>query len=238
MPMYPSDPAVIEPTIASAKTSVFGEALVVSTPSVASPHLHVHQRLYQRLVDRDPIAPSDFAETFLSPLIDWITEHNRAIYPDVINEAAEEAILAVIRNPASYHSSESSLETYLRMSAQGDLRNLLHREATHRSKNERLEVVELSAESGKYLGRENDPALGLMIVEERARLSAAVPDAVRQGLTDIEARVLQLMQAGERRTAAYANVCGIADRPAAEQRRLVKQIKDRLQKRIERQRGS
>ena len=42
------------------------------------------------------------------------------------------------------------------------------------------------------------------------------------------------MRLGERKTAAYALALGIADRPAAEQRREVKRVKDRLQKRLER----
>ena len=70
-----------------------------------------------------------------------------------------------------------------------------------------------------------------------AILSEDVSPAVRKGLTEVEARVLELMLRRERRTAIYADACGIADRLPEEQRRLVKQIKDRLQKRIERQRG-
>jgi hypothetical protein len=205
-----------------------------ASPS-ACPPPDRHQQLHQRLVDRDPTAPDDFAVAFLVPLITWLTEHNHAIQPDFIDEAAGRAILAVIHNPASYHPRDSTLEAYLRMSAQADLRNLLSCEARHRSRHERMEVVELSAEGGKYLGRENDPALGLMIEEELASLPEAVPDSVRAGLTDVEARVLELMLCRERRTAIYADACDIADQSPEEQRRLVKQIKDRLQKRIERQ---
>jgi DNA-directed RNA polymerase specialized sigma24 family protein len=209
----------------------------MSAPPAAFPPADPHQHLHQRLADRDPTAPDDFADTFLAALINWLTDHNRGVHPDLVNEAAEEAILAVIRNPGSYHPQDSGLETYLRMSAQADLRNLLSRETTHRSRNERLEVVELSAGSGKYTGREDDPSLGLMIEEELAILAEHVPDSVRAGLTDVEARVLELMLRRERRTAIYADACGVADRPAKEQRRLVKRIKDRLQKRIERQGG-
>jgi DNA-directed RNA polymerase specialized sigma24 family protein len=196
-----------------------------------------HQPLHQRLVDRDPTAPDEFADTFLEPLIDWLSEHNRAIHPDLVNEAAEETILAVIRNPASYRPPDGSLESYLRMSAQADLRNLLSHETRHRRRHERLEVVELSAEGGKYTGRGDDPALGMMIEEELAILAQDVSPAIREGLTEVEARVLELMLRRERRTAIYADACDIADRPPEEQRRLVKQIKDRLQKRIERQGG-
>ena len=205
--------------------------------SPASPPPDCHQPLYQRLVDRDPTAPDDFADAFLGLLINWLTEHNPAIHPDLVNEAAEEAILALIHNPASYRPRDSELETYLRMSAQADLRNLLSRETRRRSRQGRLEVVELSPESGKYTGRDDDPSLALMIEEELASLAESVPDAIREGLTAVEAQVLALMLRRERRTAMYAEACGVADRPPEEQRRLVKQIKDRLLKRIERQGG-
>lgn len=209
----------------------------MSASPAASPPPDRHQHLHQRLVDRDPTAPDDFADTFLEPLINWLAEHNRGIHPDLVNEAAEEAILAVIRNPGSYRPRDSCLEPYLRMSAQADLRNALSRETAHRSRNERLDVVELSAEGGKYTGREDDPSLGLMIEEELAILAEDVPDSVREGLTDVEARVLELMLRRERRTDIYADACGVADRPAEERRRFVKRMKDRLQKRIERQGG-
>jgi DNA-directed RNA polymerase specialized sigma24 family protein len=205
-----------------------------ASPAPSPPPDH-HQLLHQRLVDRDPTAPDDFADTFLEPLTAWLTEHNGAIHPDLVTEAAEEAILAVIHNPASYRPRDSSMESYLRMSAQADLRNLLRRETRHRNRHERLEVVELSSEGGKYTGREDDPSLGLMMEEELAILANDVAASVREGLTDVEARVLELMLRGERHTAIYADACEITDRPPEEQRRLVKQIKDRLQKRIERQ---
>jgi RNA polymerase sigma-70 factor (ECF subfamily) len=207
----------------------------MSASPASSPLTDRQQLLHQRLVDRDPTAPDDFADTFLEPLTAWLTEHNGSIHPDLVSEAAEEAILAVIKNPASYRAGDSTLENYLRMSAQADLRNLLRRETMHRSRHERLEVVELSAESGKYVGREDDPAVGLMIEEELAILAKDIPASVREGLTEVEARVLELMLRGERRTAIYAGACKIADRSPEEQRRIIKQIKDRLKKRIERQ---
>lgn len=207
----------------------------MSASPPTSPPPDLHQQLHQRLVDRDPTAPDDIADTFLEALIHWLTEHNRSLHPHFIIEAAGDAVLALIHNPTSYHPAKSSLEAYLRMSAQADLRNLLSRETRHQ--HERLEFVELSAEDAEYLGREDDPSLTMTIEEELANLREEIPASVRAGLTEVEARVLELMLRGERRTALYAEACGIADRPVEEQRRLVKRIKDRLQQRIKRQEG-
>jgi RNA polymerase sigma-70 factor (ECF subfamily) len=205
---------------------------------MSAAHSCDHQQLYRQLVDGDPTAPSDLAVAFLDPLIDWLTEHNRAIPLDLINQAAEDAILALIRNPASYRPQKGSLEAYLRMSAQADLRNLLQRETRYRNRHERLEVVELSQERGKYLGRTDDPSLALRIEEEQMSMTGERAGRVLTGLTEEEARVWELMEDGERRHACYAEACGITDRPLEEQRRHVKQVKDRLKKRSQRQGGS
>ena len=52
----------------------------------------------------------------------------RRVPEDIRIEAAEDAILALIRKPESYSPERQTLEVYLRMSARGDLRNLLAKE--------------------------------------------------------------------------------------------------------------
>jgi DNA-directed RNA polymerase specialized sigma24 family protein len=168
----------------------------------------------------------------------WLGEHNPTIPEDIVAESAEDALLSLIRNPGSFQPEKGDLEPFLRMSAQGDLRNRLRKEARHRSGRESLESVELSDPDGKYLGRSDDPSLPLQIEEELLDRQRRVPPEVRDGLTGPESRVLDLMLLGERRTPAYAEILGIADRPAEEQRRTVKQVKDMLQKRIVRARGT
>jgi RNA polymerase sigma-70 factor, ECF subfamily len=190
--------------------------------------------LHRRLVERDPTAPADVALAFLEPLATWLGLHNPSLHPDLISEAAGEAVLNLIRNPTAYDPGRAELEPYLRMSAQGDLRNLLRRERKHRAGRVSLDLVEQLDAGGKYLGREDDPSLPMEIEERLAVLGEAVPRSVRDGLTAPEARVLELMMRGERKTDAYAAAYGVADHPLDERRRLVKQVKDRLKKRLER----
>jgi hypothetical protein len=190
--------------------------------------------LHRRLVDRDPTAPDDFATAFLAPLIAWLSARNPTIDLQLVNDAAERALIAVIKNPHSYDPARGELEPYLRLSAQGDLRNLLAKEEKHHHGRRSLEAVELSPQAGKYTGREDDPALALLIAEEIQELEAQIPESVRQGLSQEDARVLALMLRGEYRTEVFAEVLGILDRPPQEQRRLVKQVKDRLKARIKR----
>ncbi len=191
-------------------------------------------RLHRRLLDRDPLAPDALAIAFLEPLIRWLAEHNPSVHAHLVEHAAEDAILNLIRDPTSYKPGRSTLEAYLRMSAQGDLRNLLATEKRRTAGKKPLAAVELLDPDGKHTGREDDPALRLMIEEERAELERRIPASVREGLTECETRALELMLQGERRTSVYAEACGLAGLPAEQQEREVKRIKGRLTKRIQR----
>src|SRR5437016_12276151 len=93
--------------------------------------------LYQRLAGGDPTASADLAVAYLGPLIRWLGEHNRRIDPQFCEQAAGDAILALIRNPASYRPERRALEAYLHMSAQGDLKNLLRAEGKHHEQRRR-----------------------------------------------------------------------------------------------------
>src|SRR5438128_2056849 len=82
-------------------------------------------QLHQRLLAGDPTAPNDLAVAYLEPLVAWLGEADARAPLEVHIEAAEDALLALIRNPHSYSSDLQTLEVYLRMSARGDVRNLL-----------------------------------------------------------------------------------------------------------------
>lgn len=155
--------------------------------------------------------------------------------------AAEDAILALIRNPASYNPKRQSLEAYLRISADGDLKNILRAEQRHAKRRANLDAVEHSTTMGKYLGDDSgDPALIVDAQESvRERLAARLlmSDGVQNGLSGAEIGALELMQNGERRTERYAGVLGIAYLPPSDQRREVKRVKDRLSKRLSRAGG-
>ena len=94
--------------------------------------------------------------------------------------------------------------------------------------------VELSPDAGKYLGRNDDPALPLRLAEERQSIAEAVPDSVRRGLSETDLRALELILQKERRTAVYAELYGLLHLPAKEQAREVNRHKDRLKNLLKR----
>lgn len=193
--------------------------------------------LYQRLLSDDAAVPTDLAVAYLDHLTDWLMEHNQRLDPTDCATAAEDAILTLIKTPASYKPERQSLEVYLRISAQGDLRNLLRSEQRHSKRRADWEAVELSSVVGKYVWDEqSDPALIVERQEDEVEDASlpSVPDSVRAALNPQEKRVLELMDRKERKTALFAEVLDITHLPPAEQKREVKRVKDRLNKRRER----
>jgi hypothetical protein len=193
--------------------------------------------LHQRLLDGDPVAPTILATSYLEPLIGWLTRANRGAPADLPGEAAGVALVALIKNPATYNPARMHLFAYLCMSAQGDLQNLWRQEARHCKGRISLESVEHGPDAGKYFGREDDPALRLSIAEAQGVPANPATAAVLGSATEMERRALELMLRGEFRTAVFAAALGLADRPMAEQEKEVKRIKDRLKARLKRERG-
>ena len=191
--------------------------------------------LHKRLVDHEVTAFENLARIFLDSLIAWLVEINStSISKSFCIEAAEDALIALVKSPHSFDPARKKrLAEYLRMSAQGDLRNILKREDRHRKKC--LGGVELSSISGKYLAVYDDPSDSLRFREESEKITKAVITPARDGLTEAESRVLDLILGRERKTAVFAKVLGIEHLPIKVQRVEVKRVKDKLKKRIERE---
>src|SRR5215510_13885735 len=100
--------------------------------------------LYERLLADNPTSSVDLANTFLNPLANWLIEHNPRIDSHLYETAAEDAILGLIKNPVTYKPERQTLEVYLRISASGDLKNLLRSEMRHSERKAYWEAVEHS----------------------------------------------------------------------------------------------
>jgi hypothetical protein len=87
--------------------------------------------LHQRLLAGAATAPSQIAVAYVDCLAAWLAAKNPHAPEHFRVEAASEAVLALIRNPASYDPRRLGLFEYLRMAAQYDLLNLLARERKH-----------------------------------------------------------------------------------------------------------
>lgn len=102
-------------------------------------------QLHRRLLEGDPLAPAELAEALLDVLVRRLRIKVQFV-PDnsLFDDAAADAILAYVQQPAKFNPTKSSLLTYLTMSAHGDLLNMLAREQRQRKKRQEvpLEYVE------------------------------------------------------------------------------------------------
>jgi hypothetical protein len=203
-------------------------------PSHLFPSAEDALSLHVRLCDLDPVASADLCSAFFKPLIHWLETICPKVDPHLRESAAVDTLIQYVKAPHAFRPECGSLPAYLRMAARGDLFNLLQREKRHQRHRVPWSVVELGEESGKISGRDEEPSRRLEDNEEEERWQVLV-QAVRDGCTDSERRVLDLMLAGERNTATFVAALGIPGLPAAEQEREVKRVKDRIKKRLERE---
>lgn len=155
----------------------------------------------------------------------------------MLHDAATSAFMSYAKHPERFRPGKSSLFTYLVMSAYGDLLNA-NKTLQQRPTAIPLSLVDIgNAERNKTM----TPMTGPSAHEARAgAANGQGPDGAefeaRLNLmdNDQERAVLQQMDNGERRSTVYADLLGITHLPELEQRRRVKQVKDRIKKRLER----
>ena len=188
--------------------------------------LHLH------LGDLNPAAVADVCQAYLNPLLAWLAARYPTIDPHLRQTAAHDALLTYVQSPQAYDPTRSDLASYLRMAARWDLANLLKREGKHHQGRVAWAVVEDAVEGGNLLGAE-DPSLPLERAEETQEWQAFL-ETLAENFTAEERNVLELMLAGEKKTGVYAKVLGMDGRPATEQEREVKKVKERIKKRLER----
>lgn len=193
--------------------------------------------LHRRLLEGDPVATADIALAFLGPLIHWLHCRNRISDDHVYQQAAADAIIALLKNPRSYQpASGKSLNAYLQMSASGDLKNILNSEQRRTTGRNSLEAVELSPDAGKYLGSEDDPSRILELSDEVEFVNETILATVRIGLMAEELAGLDLYLTGETETKAFAAALKIGPLPDGEDESVVKRFKDKMKARIKRAR--
>ncbi len=205
----------------------------MSDSSTTFPSREEGLRLHFRLCDLDPLAPADVCAAYLGPLAACLQRAFPTVDPHLCLSAVHEALMAYVRDPRAYDPGRRDLALYLRMSARGDLRNLRRGEDRHQRGRVPWSVVELGQEAGNICGRDEEPSLALERGEQAEECRAFL-GSVCEGLSAEERLVFELMLAGEHATPVFARALDLGDRPAAEQERAVKRVKDRIKKRLER----
>lgn len=194
-------------------------------------------QFHKRLLAGDPIASEELAEHFL-PIVArhlrFRAQAHGVVDIDLINEAAIDAVFDHIRHPEKFSAQKSSLRTYLNLAAERDLINAVQKERRRRTREIPSADVELTVLRGnkeseiRQIRRDFDDSLAGRLEEPRPE---KVIRTVRPGR---DQAFVRMMMEGERSTLAFAKLLNIADLPPEEQRRIVKQHKDRLKLQLKR----
>jgi hypothetical protein len=188
--------------------------------------------LHLRLGDPDDLlASADLCTTYLDPLLAWLAKAFPQVDADQRQSAAHDALFSYVQRPGAWCPERGELGAYLRMSAKGDLNNLLRGEKQGTGKKIPWEFVEPGPEGGNLIGREKDPCEQLER-EEEAMAGRMVLEDFCKSLPPEEQAALELLLQGERRTQAYVPKLGLDSLPTEEQEIEVKRWKDRIKKRL------
>jgi len=193
--------------------------------------------LHARLLSGDVVAPTELAERIV-PLVRRRLEQleRSAGDPHLVPSVIGLVVAKYLREPERFNPARGGLVAYLSMEARSDVLNEL--EARRRRRARELPVadpVELASSSRDSTVEEE----ALDTVDPFGVAPEIVQGAVRalRDLDHLDRQVLQMMADGVRATSAYAAVLGLSHLPADLQRKAVKRLKDRLQRRLERLRG-
>jgi DNA-directed RNA polymerase specialized sigma24 family protein len=182
--------------------------------------------LHFRALDGDPVALNDLCDALLVPLVERLGRRYKSTCPHLVEQSVHEALIEYIKCPARYDPGRGPLPHFLYLAALADLKNALRREAKHhrgRVEGVELRLVEGNTEEGTALD-------GLVWAEEWAARQEQLR-MLRETCSPGEEAVLDLMLAGERSTAAFAEALRLAHLPAEEQVAEVKRVKDRIKRR-------
>lgn len=186
--------------------------------------------IHNRILQGDPTAPAELAEQAL-PLVQ--SHLNRCPLDvkdsDLIDNAAIDALMAYIKNPASFKQDKRRLLGYLNMSAEGDLRNSLAKANRQRKRERRDESVELRVLPGNRddaddeVDRENE-------VDVESTLNELFSDPR-------DRQMAELVIEGVRPTDAFAKILRIQHLEPDQKQKEVKRHKDRIKKILRRKGG-
>ena len=182
-------------------------------------HLEI---LHAQFRNGDMTAREKLTRLLLPRLVSYLARRRTDLDDAVIQEAAEDALLAYFRRPSDYAPQRSPLESFLRLAALNNLRDAMRRIR-------RRLLHEISVGDDLPDRSASDPAVSYRWRDLRAVWRAAH--------TDTERAFLRARLRGERRVQGLADLLGVSGRPRAEQRAEVNRVWTRLKLRIRRSLG-
>lgn len=201
-----------------------------------SPADHLWE-LHCGLLAKNPTAPDRISRIVLVPLADHTERQFPHVSADITEQAALDALWEYLQRAERCRATDGvGVVGYLRGIARNKVLDELRRERRRHAREERWgEEMARDVELGGVEVR--NAATTVEQDEDKAALDARWKDMLEMLSSETDRRLLHLKLSGERKTAAFAAVLAITHLPIAEQRKIVKQHKDRIDKIVRRARG-
>lgn len=192
------------------------------------PDMTWYQQIHQRLLAGDPVAPAELAEELLDALVkELCARYPNLRDPDLPVDAATDTLLDYIQRPEQFDPAKRGLRGFLAMAAERDLRNMFARSSRRNKKEISLTSVEVDERSGNKEVEEEKAAMRIDAERMRGQIEELFKDPV-------DRKLVELVIDNERSTRVFASVLGLEGLSEEEQRKQVKQHKDRIKKRLQR----
>lgn len=188
--------------------------------------------LHSQIKSGDDLAFSKLCDKYLEPTIEVIRKFNRHIHlidNSIIPEIVIDSFYAYLYNPDKFNPEKQTLERFLVIDAEGDLKNAWVRRKKHQKlfkaiddetkfdgQFEHSKSVNLNTPSQALIDKEAEDAL---IIELKKHFDSEI---------DIE--IANLILSEERETRVYSEILGITHLQTEEQQKEVKRSKDRIKK--------
>jgi DNA-directed RNA polymerase specialized sigma24 family protein len=189
---------------------------------------------HQRLLAGDPVASADLYELLLVPVVRALRRRwPDASWEEAVEDAAIDALVQHIRAAERYDPARASLLGWLVWQANADLINVYRSAQRQFERNVEIQSQlrndsDDAEQSLDTMGGASDRYPVLENTGMWARIRAAFPDRREREL------IWRCWVEGERSTEVAAAILGFTGLPAAEQQQQVKNVKDRIKKKLQR----
>jgi hypothetical protein len=182
--------------------------------------------LRDRLVEGDRTASEELIRHVQEPLVRTLARKFPRSIRDHVIDAATDALLDFCVRPQMFDPSLNvPVFEFLKLAASRNLQNF--EKSEKRLKNREITAVELffleNVAGADSVGNSGQEERAIDLFAAKVKLMELLPD-------ETDRRILELRLLGEQKHEVFADVLNVGDRPIAEQQRLVKNAKDRIQK--------
>ena len=192
------------------------------------------REIHNLILSGDDLAFAKFCDAYYELIFNKVESFNKLIAAEddtLIADIVTDTFLNYFKTPLRYDPEKQTLEKFLVMDAEGDLKNAW---AKRKRQNKKfINSVELDTENGNSIINEDEftPFDNLINKEAHEILEKKLNELFKN---DMDITIASLMLAGERRSEEYAKILQIEHLSVEEQRLEVKKQKDRIDKVIRR----